>query len=222
MYISRAMNNDPVFCRRTTALRLLQILLECAHELVLFLCGLEPSVTHVAGRVDELELNLLQGAAGGVGDEGLSEGQDTLLGTNASALNHDKVLVHNAVMREAAQRSDGLLRDVILCGSVALVITLTNAVDLLVDFCSVMITTLTGTGDRVHDTARMPSTDTSDLAKTLVRLSRQLLGAVTMCDALKTVTFCDANNVNHLILLENTGDVNCLLKVFFGPDDLVG
>ena len=51
-----------------------------------------------------------------------------------------------------------------------------DAVDLLVDLGTVMVSLLTGTSDGVLDTARMPGSDTGDLAETLVRLPGQLLG----------------------------------------------
>ena len=63
--------------------------------------------------------------------------------------------------------------------SVLLVISRLDLVDLLVDLCTVVVSLLTSTGDRVLDPGRMPGSDTSNLAKTLVRLPRQLLGMPT-------------------------------------------
>lgn len=56
---------------------------------------------------------------------------------------------------------------------------LANAVDLLVHLRTVVVTLLTSTGNRELDTGRMPGTDTSNLAKTLVRLARELPGVPT-------------------------------------------
>ena len=53
--------------------------------------------------------------------------------------------------------------------------------------------TLTGTGNGEHDLRRMPGTDTSDLAETLVGLARKHLGAPTGGDTGETVTLGDGN-----------------------------
>ena len=48
-----------------------------------------------------------------------------------------------------------------------------DAVDLLVQLGTVMVTLLTSTGNRELDTRWMPGSDTSDLTKTLVCLTGQ-------------------------------------------------
>ena len=63
--------------------------------------------------------------------------------------------------------------------SVLHVVSITDVIDLLVDLSAVMIALLTGTSDRVLDTTGMPSTNTGNLAKTLVSLTRKLLGMPT-------------------------------------------
>ena len=44
----------------------------------------------------------------------LSQGDDALLGSDDAALDHEEVLVDLSVVREAAHRSDGLLRQVVV------------------------------------------------------------------------------------------------------------
>jgi len=61
-----------------------------------------------------------------------------------------------------------------------------QVIDLLVDLSSVMVTLLTSSGHSELNTRWMPSTDTSDLAETLVRLAGQLLCVPTGSDTLKT------------------------------------
>ena len=58
----------------------------------------------------------------------------------------------------------------------------------------------------------MPCTDTSDLAKTLVRLARKLLGSPTVSNTLETVTLRYRNDVNNFILLEDGVDLDWLLE----------
>lgn len=200
----------------------LKIPLEGAHELLALLASLEATVTELGRGVDELELNVLQGRALGVGQQGLAESDDTLPGTSAASLDHDKVLVDDTVVGEAAERGDGLLGQIVLGLGVRLVVALANAVDLLVDLGTVVVTVLTSTRDREHDTGRMPGSDTSNLAETLVCLARKLLGAPTVGDTLETVTLGDSNDIDHLILLKDRLDIDSLLKVLIGELDLVG
>ena len=84
-----------------------------------------------------------------------------------------------------------------------------------------MVTHLTGTGNGPLDVGRVPGTDTSDLAQTLVRLARQLLGAPAAGDTLETVTLGDGNDVDHLVLLEDGVDVDGLLEQVVGKVDLL-
>lgn len=67
----------------------------------------------------------------------------------------------------------------------------------------------------------MPCTDTGDLAQTLVGLARKLLGTPSVGDTLETVTLGDGNNVDVLILFEDGGDLDGLLKELEAKVDLV-
>ena len=73
-------------------------------------------------------------------------------------------------MGEAAHGVDGLVRQVVVGGGIDLdqlavlhLVTLSDSVDLLVDLSSVMVTLLTSSGHSVLNSARMPSSNTSDL-----------------------------------------------------------
>lgn len=119
-------------------------------------------------------------------------------------------------------RSDLLLGDIDLSGSVVVSITLTNSVDLVVDRGSVVVTHLTSTGNSPLDVGRMPSTDTSNLSETLVSLTGKLLGAPSGGDTVETVTLGNGNDIDHLVLLEDGVDGHGLLEELLAEGDLVG
>lgn len=96
-----------------------------------------------------------------------------------------------------------------------------NAVDLLVQFGTMMVTLLTGTGDGEGDTRRMPSSNTGNLSETLVRLARQLLGVPTTGHSLETLSLGNSDDVNHLVLAEDLANGHWLLEMFLHPVDLI-
>ena len=133
-----------------------------------------------AGRsVDPLELLrcLLEVATARVGHGRLAERENTLADTSAAALDEQEVVLDQTVAHKGTERVDVLLRNVVVGGPVGLVVTLANAVDLLVGLGTVVVTVLTSTGDTVHDLRRVPCSNAGDLSETLVRLSGKLLGA---------------------------------------------
>jgi hypothetical protein len=81
------------------------VLLERTQKLVLFVLGLEHTVTKLGGSVDPLEVDLLESLAGGVGEEGFSEGEDTLLDTWARALDENEVVLDLTISGETTERS---------------------------------------------------------------------------------------------------------------------
>ena len=98
----------------------LLVLLEGTHEGHLVLRGLEAAMTKLGAGVDELELDLLQGLPLGVGEERLPESEHPLLGSDAAALDHDKVLLHLSIVGEATHGVDGLVSKVVVRGSIVL------------------------------------------------------------------------------------------------------
>jgi len=126
------------------------------HEFVLFIVSLESTVTKLGRGIDEFELNLLEGVSAGLGQKALSDGEDSLLGSNNTTLEHNPVLSDNTVMREASQRSDGLLGEVEFGGGALDVSGFSDSVDLLVHLGSVMVTTLTSSRNGELDTRWMP------------------------------------------------------------------
>jgi len=107
-------------------------------------------VTELGRGVDPFQVDLLESLTLGVGDEGLTKGQHTLLGSDAAALEHDKVVLDFTVVGETTHWSDRFVSEIGLSGSVVLdefttvlVDSFTDSVDLLVDLGTMMVTLLT-------------------------------------------------------------------------------
>ena len=76
------------------------VLLEWSHEgSLLFVC-LEATVSELGGGVDPFDVDLLGSGTFGMGDEGLTKGEDTLLGSDTTTLEHNEVVLHFTIMRE--------------------------------------------------------------------------------------------------------------------------
>ena len=202
--------------------------LGAAKESVLLGLGLEAAVTELGRGVDELEGDLLGGVAAGLGQHGLAEGDHALLGTDDAALDHDEVLVDNTVVGEAAHGVDGLLGQISLGGGVVVdgaILVLeggTDAVDLLVDLGTVMVTHLTSASHGELHAGRVPGANTGNLAQTTVGLTRQTGDAPTSDNALETVTLGDTDGVDHVVLGEDVADRDELLEEAMAEVDLLG
>ena len=123
-------------------------------------------MTELGAGIDELEADLLHGPLLGVGEEGLSKGEDTLLGSNAASLQQDEVLLDFSVVGEATHWGDGLVSEVVLGGLHG--VSGSHSVDLLVDISPVMVSLLSSPWRGGLDSAWMPSSNTGDLSETLV------------------------------------------------------
>lgn len=118
-------------------------------------------------------------------------------------------------------RSDLLLRVINLRRSIVIRITLPNSVDLMVDRSTMVITILSSTPHRPLDVAGMPRTDTGHLPQPLVCLPRQLLRAPSRRNTREAMSLRNGNTIHHLVLLENTPDLNRLLKQALSKLDLL-
>jgi len=179
-------------------------------------------MSELRGSVDELEGDLLEGSARGLRDEALSQGEDPLLDSDGGALDHEEVFVDDAVVGETAHGVDGLLSEIDGRRTAVLVVAATDSVDLLVDLSPVMEPVLTSAGNRPLDSTRMPGSDTSNLSKTLVSLSRKTSRTPTSGDALETLTLRDTDDVDHLVLLEDGRDGDRLLEQTNSEGDFLG
>jgi len=204
------------------------VLLEGSHEGALLVVGLETTMTELGGSVDPFQVDLLESGSLCVRDEGLAEGENSLLGSDAAALEHDKVVLDFTVVGETTHWSDRFVSEIGLSGSVVfdefttvLVDSFTDSVDLLVDLGTMMVTLLTGSGNRVGYSGWMPCTNASDLPQTFVGLARKLLGVPTGGDTFFSLSFVDTNDVDHFILGEDCVNVDWLLEEGASVVDLI-
>jgi hypothetical protein len=203
------------------------LLLGGAKECSLLLLGLELSVSKFGRSIDELEFDLLQSGALGLGNESLSQGDGSLLDANDAALDHEPVLVDLTVMGESTNGGDGLGSKIEVGGSVGHDRTvlhggITDAVDLLVDLGTVMVTHLTSAGNRECHAGRMPGTDAGHLAQTTMGLTGQTGNSPTGSDTIVTFTFGDTDGIDHVVQREHCGDRDGLLKESIAEVNLLG
>ena len=198
-------------------------LLEDTHPLGLFLAGLEATVTDLGGGVDELEGDLFGELAGLLRGHGAAEGHDTATGTADGTLDHDVVVADETVADEATHGVDGLLGEVVFGGGVLGVNNdgAAEAVDLLVEVGTVVVTVLTGAGDGEGDTFRVPRADAGNLAETTMGLAGEGGDTPTVDDTFETVTAGDGADVAGFGLLEDGVDADLLFEETFGHLDLV-
>jgi len=165
---------------------------------------------------------LFAGSVGGLVEDRFSEGDDSFSWTGGGSFDHEEVFTDHTVVMEAAHGVDGFLGGIELGGAALVVSSLSDSVDLFVDFSSVEVTSLTSTGDGVLDSARMPSSDTSNLSQTFVGLAGKSGNTPTFDDTFKSVTFGDTDDVDHLILVKDRGDIDGFFEEVLGEVDFLG
>jgi len=134
---------------------------------------LEPTMTKLTRRINPLEIHCLGRPSRSLLDQCFSQSHDAFLDTRTTSLDHNEIIVDRTITNEAAKRSDALLCSIEFGHAVrVLLFPETNAVDFVVDGSSVHVAVVASARDSPHDVGRMPGTDTSNLAKTLVRLAR--------------------------------------------------
>jgi hypothetical protein len=189
-------------------------------ELVLFLDGLESSVTILGRGIDELEVDWFQVGSLGNSDQALSQGNWALLGASDSTLDHEPVLVDLTVVREATNRGNSLFGKIRFGGSGVLVSLLADTQDALVDLSAVEVTLLTSTCDGEANTGRMPCTNTGDLAETSVGLARKSGNTPSADDTVVSVTLGSSADVQSLTFSEDAVDVDFLFEKVLGEINL--
>ena len=95
----------------------LNLSLEATKELLFLLCCLEASMAKLGGCIDELKFDLLKSHTRSLFEKRLTKGDDPLLGSNTTSLNHQVVTLHDTVVRETTHGSNVLLSPVSNKGS---------------------------------------------------------------------------------------------------------
>jgi len=116
-------------------------------------------MSHFTAGIDELQADFFHGISGSLRNDGLSEENDSLFRSDTSSLDHDEVMVDDTIVGESSQRSDVLFSQVIESGSVVLDssdCSLSDPVDLFIEFSSVMESEITSSRDSPSDSSRMP------------------------------------------------------------------
>ncbi|KAH3662443.1 hypothetical protein OGAPHI_005695 [Ogataea philodendri] len=172
--------------------------------------------------VNPLEVDGLQSSSVGWVVKRLSQSDNSLNWTWNGTLQQQEIVVDSTVSDETTHWGDGLLGSVELGGSRTFVTGLSNSVNLVVNRGSVVVTSLTSSGNSPLDVGWMPSTNTSNLSGTSVGLSWKLLGTPSVSNTLETVTLGNGNDVDHLVLLKDRVNRDGLLEVLLSPVNLVG
>jgi len=178
-------------------------------------------VSSLRRSIDELELNLLESKSRVDDVNRLSKSNGSSLRSGASSLDHEKVLVDRSVSGESSHRGDRLGGEIELGRSVRLVSSLSNLVDLLVGLGSVMESVLSSSGNSERNSGRMPCSNTGDLSKSLVSLSRQSSGSPSRSNSSESVSLVGSESVNHLVLSEDSRNGNLLLEKSISEVDLL-
>ena len=71
--------------------------------------------------------------------QALTDSQYTLLGAGNATLEHQKVILHDAVVRETTERRYALVGGIRLSRTVVRIFAETDAVDLLIELCAVVV-----------------------------------------------------------------------------------
>lgn len=125
-------------------------------------------------------------------------------------------------MWESSEWGDLLISDILLGGSTVELGSVSDSVDLLVHFSSVVVSQLSGSGNTELDSGWMPSTDTSDLSKTSMGLLLQVSNSESLDNSGDSLTLGNSEDIDHLVLLEDLINLDLLLEESVGEINLLG
>jgi hypothetical protein len=179
-------------------------------------------VTELGRSVDELEDDLLELLAAGLGVKLLTKSEGALLDTDAAALDHEPVLVDEAIPGPATYGVNALFGEVLVGGGTLFVASLADTVHLLGHLGTVEVTELTSASHSVTEAGRVPTADASDLTETAVSLTGKTGDTPAGANTFVTNTLSDTADVDVLVLGEELVDVDLLLEEALGEIDLLG
>ena len=174
--------------------------------------------------IDELGINGFQMGSRSGRSHGFSQKNESLLGTNTAALDEKEVISDNTIVREATHGGDVLFCQISVSGGVVLgstSLTLTDSVYFLVELGSVIVSELTSSGDGPGNTRRMPGTDTSDFSVTSVGFLLEMADTPSFHNTSKSFTLSDTNDVNKLVLREDTINSDFLFEEGVNEGNLI-
>lgn len=125
-------------------------------------------------------------------------------------------------MWESSEWGDLLISDILLGGSTVELRSVSDSVDLLVHFSSVVVSQLSGSGNTELDSGWMPSTNTSDLSKTSMGLLLQVSNSESLDNSGDSLTLGNSEDIDHLVLLEDLINLDLLLEKSVGEINLLG
>jgi len=181
-------------------------------------------VTELGGSIDESQSDLFLGSSGGSLVDLVSENEWSGLGTDATSLDHNVVVVNDTVMWESSQWGNVLFSQIVFGGSVVqntFIGGLTDSVDFLSWFSSVVITELTCSGDSPSGSFWMPGTNATNSSVTSMGLSWQQSGSPSLGNTSGSVTLGDSDNIDNLVHLENIVNSDILFQPLLSVGDLV-
>jgi len=179
-------------------------------------------VSPFGGSVDVFQVDLLESDTFSVNQEGFPQSEQPLSGSHHASLQHQEVFVDLTVVMESSHGGDSLVSQIERCGGAVRISLSSNSVDLLVYLSPVMVTILTGSGNREADSRRMPGSNTGYLPQTFVSFPGQFLGSPSEGNTIISVTASYSNNIHHLVLGEQILHVDRLFQQRLGECDLVG
>lgn len=125
-------------------------------------------------------------------------------------------------MGETSKGSDFFISNILLSVTRVRVLSVRNSVDLFVHFSSVVITKLTGSGNSEGNSGWVPSSNTSDFSKTSMGFLLKVSNTESLDNSSNSLTLGNSEDIDHLILIENSIDLYFLFEKFVWEINFLG
>jgi len=126
-----------------------------------FICSLESTMSQFTWCINEFQLNLFSCISSNSCHQTLSQNQNSFFRSNAASFDNDEIISNCSIMREPSQRSDFFICQISLSRSISGILGISNSVNFFINFCSMVITMLTSSGDSKSNSSWMPCSYTS-------------------------------------------------------------